>query len=1220
MPDAQERSAPSKTASLMISYSRKDKVFVKQLYDSLVARGFAPEDIWVDWEGIPLSADWMAEITKGIQSSNAFIFVISPDSVASDVCAKELEIAANSNKRFIPILYREPEKGSNLHPKISSHNWVFIRDEQELEKMLPALVEAINMDLDWLAQHTRLFNRAKEWESQQRNDSYLVRGKDLQDAETFISQGAAGKEPTPTPLHAEYVQAAQKFAASVRRRNRIIAAVVGIALLILSVFALVQWGIAEQETVRANDNANTAVAEQVRADNNASTAVANEKIAKENEAIASENARAANALALSSEAIIQRGSDTQLSLVLALLSIQETAEDNYVLLESKSALFSSLNSPNVLYTWDNNGVIVWEVAYDPTGTYIAIGDGNFGSKVGMVHVFDVESRELLYSLSPFTDRISGLDFSPDGTKLAIASWDGTARVIDVASSDALFTLGGHDGASINDIKFSPNGKLIATAGDDALVKIWYGDTGTIKVSLPSHTNGVSSLAFGPDSTRLVSGSYDDTAILWDVDTNSLLFKLRPDGFVTDGKSVESVAFSSDGSRLITGGYKTVVVWDAKNGTELQRLNGNQATVYDVDFAPDNLSMVTASSGIKIWDWVYGTERFNLSSHHGEVNSVAFSSDGNQVVTGSWDYTAKLWSSNLRIETLRLKQHNSPNWDAGYSPDGKWLFTVGDSSVLIHDALTGDVVNTIYGYPVAFNPLDSRQIMTVDGTNVIIWTVKQQNPAFVISEEEAGIQSAIFSSDGKQILYLDGNDVLKKWDVENAGAPSVVDGYTGARIFDTWFGPDGNYFAAQGNNSAEIWDLDNMSNGPLELVGHTDVVLTAVFSQDGKYVYTGSYDNTVRKWDAKTGELLLVMTGHTGRVLDVDVSPDGTLIASASADTTVRIWNAEDGKEIYKYEGNNEDANSVAFSPDGTKVLTASSDKSSKEFTIDYDTLLQIAQEYELRDLTTEECQRYLKRDDCTLTLFSSAPSTNESSSSPAIQPTVTPVTEQSATVTSTPIAEQSVQPTATPTAVPTATAASSSSSGSFYTEEFESNLDSWDGFMVSGTENQVNTGVDSGSLFVQLSPDADKIPRFYLVNPAFDYSSVQMELTTTNYGNNANGVSLICNYDGTNWYEFTVSNAGLYSINAYDPTATALQGYIQLAGGGSGAVKSGQATNVYRAICNGNELTLYINDTLVKTLVDTRYNLTSGKIGLGISSPQTLPVEVSFESLTVSEP
>ncbi len=532
MADETKNVKTTNTASLMISYSRKDKEFVKQLYDSLLVQGFSPDDIWVDWEGIPLSADWMAEITKGIKSANAFIFVISPDSVASEVCKKEVEIAADSNKRFIPIMYREPGKDAQIHAKISSHNWVFIRDEKELEQTLPSLVEAINTDLDWLAQHTRLFNRAKEWEDKGRNDSYLVRGNDLQDAKSFIGEGSTGKEPAPTPLHAEYVKAAQKYAASIRRRNQIIAIIVGVALLALAVVALIQRG-------DAIDNYNFASTQQVVAEENAVEAKKQQAVAEENEAVAQKNARAANSLAMASEAINQKNSDTQLSLMLALLSIQETAEDGLVLPESQSALFSSLNSPNVLHTWEN-GSIVSAVAYDPNGEYIAIGNVD-----GLVQVVNLENREVIYSIQ-FEGKVSGLDFSPDGDRLGVSSEDGTAKVVSVDSGDELFALAGHDGYPVRAIEFSLDGNMIATGGDDWNVKIWYADTGAIKVTLPSHTDSVTSIAFSTDSTRLVSGSYDDTVILWDLETNSLLNKFRPDGFETEGNYVLSVAFQPVG--------------------------------------------------------------------------------------------------------------------------------------------------------------------------------------------------------------------------------------------------------------------------------------------------------------------------------------------------------------------------------------------------------------------------------------------------------------------------------------------------------------------------------------------------------------------------------------------------------------------------------------------------------------------------------------------------
>ena len=128
----------SRNTKVFISYSRKDKPFVRKLNAAIDAAGI---DAWVDWEGIPLSSDWMSEITTAINGGDAFVFVISPDSLNSKICMEELEVGITNNKKIIPVLYREPEKKQKMHPKLASTNWVYMRPQKDdFKATIPKLV------------------------------------------------------------------------------------------------------------------------------------------------------------------------------------------------------------------------------------------------------------------------------------------------------------------------------------------------------------------------------------------------------------------------------------------------------------------------------------------------------------------------------------------------------------------------------------------------------------------------------------------------------------------------------------------------------------------------------------------------------------------------------------------------------------------------------------------------------------------------------------------------------------------------------------------------------------------------------------------------------------------------------------------------------------------------------------------------------------------------
>jgi hypothetical protein len=186
----------------------------------------------------------------------------------------------------------------------------------------------------------------------------------------------------------------------------------------------------------------------------------------------------------------------------------------------------------------------------------------------------------------------------------------------------------------------------------------------------------------------------------------------------------------------------------------------------------------------------------------------------------------------------------------------------------------------------------------------------------------------------------------------------------------------------------------------------------------------------------------------------------------------------------------------------------------------------------------------------------------------------------------------------------------------YYTEEFDGDLSSWIPYTAIGEESQVSMSAEDGKLVFQLSLLDGNIAAHYLYNLDFTYANVRMDLVTTNNGNNSNAVILVCHSTDSGQYEFDISNSGIYAIYAVDAEFN----YTKLASGTSAAIKSGLSTNVYTGVCKGNELSLYVNGELVETILDTTFNFGEGNIGIGVSAFQALPVEVSIDTLTVSEP
>jgi hypothetical protein len=190
---------------IFISYSRRDKDFVRQLWEAIER---ANQNAWVDWDDIPPTADWRQEIYLGIEAANNFVFVISPHSIGSVVCAEELAHAIAQGKRLVPIVRQDVDYQA-VHPELAKLNWIFFREQDDFDRAFQTLIEAIETDLSHVRSHTRLLVRAREWDNKERDRSFLLRGSDLEAAEQWLRQSAT-KHPQSTALHREYINASRQ--------------------------------------------------------------------------------------------------------------------------------------------------------------------------------------------------------------------------------------------------------------------------------------------------------------------------------------------------------------------------------------------------------------------------------------------------------------------------------------------------------------------------------------------------------------------------------------------------------------------------------------------------------------------------------------------------------------------------------------------------------------------------------------------------------------------------------------------------------------------------------------------------------------------------------------------------------------------------------------------------------------------------------------------------
>lgn len=583
-----------------------------------------------------------------------------------------------------------------------------------------------------------------------------------------------------------------------------------------------------------------------------------------------------------------------------------------------------------LGAWATDEKLVSALAFHPDGLYFASSQAGPG-----VAIWDPSGRGLLQVLETGS-KVESLDIAKDGRTLVAGTVDGSLALHAASELVPLRQFAAHEG-SVFAVSLDPSGERLASGGEDALPRVWNLE-GVLQHELAVTPGPINVLGWSPTGDLLAVGS-EGRIRVHAAGGGGLLWNERANPVV------RSLAFTSDGLRLATAGDgRSVFIFDARSGEQLQELTTQNGAIRFLEFDPRAPGELWASGWWKLlaWDLEGETARPLL---HVAVDHATPEGSFARLASGALGQI-RLWDLRPR-HALRLPGSDGATVAAAGPTTRRVVLLAGETLVRIHDLDTGVLLGErdLAGSPVhsvEFTP-DEEFLVVARSKGIELVDPSTWETSLRQGEPHQGytLGSVACSLDGRFIAYTATGGHIALCD-RRTFEPKWVAEVTSGKVLSVAFSPDGAQLTAthrdvkRSLHEISTWSVDGTltweaETSELQYDGstHQFTPWALAYSHDGKLVAAGGWGDLVVIWRADTGRLVAVLRDHQAVVWDIAFHPDdANLLVSASDDGTAKLWDVGDERCLATFVSpgdRGEMTTSVSFGPEGERLVVGGFD-------------------------------------------------------------------------------------------------------------------------------------------------------------------------------------------------------------------------------------------------------------------------------------------------------